>query len=240
VVNALSNHEVALALGAHCHALISERPMQLIEQVMDTFGACHRVGPFVDVIRAHTHIRIWSTACQLFLSDVMYSARRRFEMWQLCWYYPCVGKELMKSDEETPQLTKQQEEILFLLNDGETVASIARKLAPDDPKRQKTLRSKIRRLSQNMVFAEQMHKSASWTELLYLGAAARALGERASKGNILAIKLLFETARHYSPHMNHEHSGEIKISIENKSVPRPKPQEEVYDADVVEVGDDEE
>lgn len=64
--------------------------------------------------------------------------------------------------------------------------------------------------------------------------ATEALTRRAAKGRPDAIKLLYEASGFHNPRVKHEHSGDIKITLE--SVPRPTFQsddDDVVDADVV-------
>lgn len=67
--------------------------------------------------------------------------------------------------------------------------------------------------------------------MLALPQAARALGQKAGRGYENAIKLLFEASGFHNPRIRHEHSGDIKITLD---IPRPTFEGSVTDADVVE------
>lgn len=58
-----------------------------------------------------------------------------------------------------------------------------------------------------------------------------ALARRGKRGRVDAIKLAMEATGFHNPRIQHEHSGEVKITL---NVPRPSPVEDVTDADVVE------
>jgi len=68
--------------------------------------------------------------------------------------------------------------------------------------------------------------------MLAMPMAARALGRKAGRGYENAIKLLFEASGFHNPRVRHEHSGDIKITLD---IPRPNFEAEtVPDAEVVE------
>ncbi len=65
--------------------------------------------------------------------------------------------------------------------------------------------------------------------------AIPAVGRRARKGNVPAAKLLLEMAGYHNSKVDHNHSGEVKISINNVArPPREKDVVDIPDADVVE------
>lgn len=82
-----------------------------------------------------------------------------------------------------------------------------------------------------------MNESAMGELLSGLEGAAEALVRRAHRGRPDAIKLLFEATGFHNPRIKHEHSGDIKLTLD---LPRPgvaSPPglpEPVVDADVVE------
>jgi hypothetical protein len=66
--------------------------------------------------------------------------------------------------------------------------------------------------------------------LMDLGPVATAVGARAKRGRIDAAKLLMESTGFHNPRVKHEHSGDIKLTL---NIPRPSFDGEVADADVV-------
>jgi hypothetical protein len=120
---------------------------------------------------------------------------------------------------------------------GKTPPEIARALAPNDPKRRKTLRSRIWALAyRERDFAARVQERVFGKMLFGLGPATDGLVARASRGRPDAIKLLYEASGFHNPRVKHEHSGDIKIKLE---MPRPEGKtveaevEEIQDAEVV-------
>jgi hypothetical protein len=72
--------------------------------------------------------------------------------------------------------------------------------------------------------------------ILGLGAAIKALNRKAAAGRVDGIKLVFESSGFYNPRVQHEHGGDIKITIRN--APRPERTDEEYIGDAVEIKDE--
>lgn len=131
------------------------------------------------------------------------------------------------------------QELLELLAEhiaeGKRPAELARKLAPNNPNRQKKLRKKIREIVwYDPRLAEQLALHAKGEAIMALPAGIAAMGRRAKAGRTDAVKLLAEMTGFHNPRVQHEHSGEIEVKI---TMPRPKaldPDQEVTDAEVVE------
>jgi hypothetical protein len=62
---------------------------------------------------------------------------------------------------------------------------------------------------------------------------AGALVRRASKGNVPAAKLAMEASGFHNPRVKHEHTGDIKVTIDNAPRP-PVVEDDVVDGTVVE------
>lgn len=104
-----------------------------------------------------------------------------------------------------------------------------------DPAKRQKWRMRMRRWALEDDFQKMYMNYMKAEQLLWSGAILRALHRRASRGNIPAIKLAMEASGLHNPRVQHEHSGEIVISL--KGLPRPVPtpdDDQVVDADVVE------
>lgn len=137
------------------------------------------------------------------------------------------------------ELTKFEDEVAWALIDGFTVGQIAKKMAPNDEKRAKQIRSRIRRLMYDGVFENEYGQRSLVEAKLSVGPAVHAIGRKAAAGRVDAAKLVFEASGFYNPRVTHDHGGEIKITIRN--APRPERTEEEYgdnvaitDAEVIE------
>lgn len=124
-----------------------------------------------------------------------------------------------------------------LVYGGLAPKDIARKLAPEDPKRRKLIRAQARRLIRSDTdFQQRVAMRAQEEMLVGLGPTIRGLLRRSSRGRTDAAKLILEASGFHNPRVKHEHSGDIKVSID---MPRPKAVEsesgeDIPDADVVE------
>jgi hypothetical protein len=114
--------------------------------------------------------------------------------------------------------------------------TLVAKLAKGDPAKAKRWRMRLTRYTQDEDFQRMYGSALKAIQMLDLGPAVRALGRRAAKGNLPAIKLALEASGFYNPRMEHHHSG--KIEIELKGVNRPSltvdESEAITDATVVE------
>lgn len=122
-----------------------------------------------------------------------------------------------------------------LVGKGRSPSEIAKAVFPDDPVKQKSMRSKVRRLVRTDQHFQQMVAQVAQGELVQgLGPATAALRRRAGRGNPTSIRLLLEATGFYNPRVKHEHSGDIKITLD---LPRPPAvdgkAEEIQDAEVV-------
>lgn len=116
---------------------------------------------------------------------------------------------------------------------GEKPADIAKRMAPNDKKRAKAIRQKVRyMLHHDERLAEAIVAKAKVSMLMGLPGSAAAVRKRAEHGNIPAAKLLWEASGLHNPRVKHEHSGDIKITLD---MPRPNFADEghITDAEVV-------
>jgi hypothetical protein len=145
-----------------------------------------------------------------------------------------VGPQTPKN--QSSSLQPFELELANLVAMGWDHRRIAKELEPDDKKRQKALRQKVRVLIEsNPMFAAEVAKKSVAKMMVGLGPATDALVRRASKGRPDAIKLLYEASGFHNPRVKHEHSGDININL--NAMPRPKrveTEDGVVDAEVVE------
>jgi len=130
------------------------------------------------------------------------------------------------------ELTHAQEVILRAIADGQTPSSVARKLAKGDARKAQVWRQRIRRwMLQQAEFRDGVAMNGKAEAMLWTGPAIQALGRRAMRGRVDAIRLLFEVSGFHNPKVDHrhEHSGQIDIRLTMGGRPEP-----VVDADVVE------
>lgn len=120
---------------------------------------------------------------------------------------------------------------------GLTAIEIARKLAPKDRKKARSLRRRIVKMAANdLRFQANLIERAQGRLMLGLIPTVDAVSRRAGRGNPAQARLLLEATGFHNPKVKHEHSGDIKVHV---SMPRPErieqaPDGSVVDADVVE------
>lgn len=117
---------------------------------------------------------------------------------------------------------------------------IARILCPGTGAKEKKERKALRKRLWKMVRQDPRIQHAIGERiqghmLIGLGPAAEALMRRAAKGRPDAIKLLFEATGFHNPRVKHEHTGDIKVTLD---MPRParlpsSGEDEIVDAEVV-------
>lgn len=102
---------------------------------------------------------------------------------------------------------------------GLTVGEIAKKLAPDDPKKRKAYRGKIRRmLATDPLLAQCIVTRAQSNLLMAVPGTTTAVAKRAQRGRMDAARTVLEATGVHNPRVKHEHSGDIKITLD---MPRP-------------------
>lgn len=109
---------------------------------------------------------------------------------------------------------------------------IARRLQPHDRvARRKAYYRLVNAVVYDSRVAERLRTEVMMEMMVGLGPATRALVARSASRNVQAIKLLYEATGVHNTKVKHEHSGEIRIKFD---VPRPKFDDDIVDADVVE------
>lgn len=112
---------------------------------------------------------------------------------------------------------------------------IAKKLAPHDFRKQRSIRHQVYRVLQDD--PQYQTDQAVFAHAVMVGGletAAEALVRRAGRGRPDAIKLLFEASGFHNPRVKHEHSGEVAVKVTFTRPALPHLEEHVPDADVIE------
>lgn len=156
-----------------------------------------------------------------------------------------MGKALAKAVApaltDAPTFTKIEDDLLWTMAEGRSPMQVAKQLRPDDKAGQATLRRRIYNMYKQPRMQDELAARLKLMSIMGLGPAVKALNRKAAAGRVDAIKVLFEASGFYNPRIQHDHSGEIEITIKN--APRPERVAENYlgdrqletiiDADVV-------
>ena len=141
--------------------------------------------------------------------------------------------ELARAPQGTQiELSTAQIKVLDAMADGKTVRQIAERIGGSDMAERKRWRTRIRHwMSDDPAFRAALGLAAKTQHMEDLLPATIALGRRASRGRVDAIRLLYESSGFHNPKVqhNHEHSGSIDIRLTMGGRPEP-----VVDATVVE------
>lgn len=139
---------------------------------------------------------------------------------------------------KSSELTKFEEKALELFAKGHRPPDIAYAKYPDDRIKRQKLRRKLWRLIQRDARIQSALAERAKAELvLGVAPASERLAKRSRRlGKPQEVKLLFEASGFHNSRVQHEHTGDIKISLD---MPRPErlsvdpEDEEVIDAEVV-------
>lgn len=134
-------------------------------------------------------------------------------------------------ERNSPEVLKAKEIVAFNLAWEHDRHKVVEMLSKGDPKAAKRWRRRLVIWAQDDDFQQMYGASLKAIQMLDLGPAIRALGRRAARGNIPAIKLALEAAGFYSPRMEHKHSGKVEISF--TGVMRAPLTEDVSKADAI-------
>lgn len=144
-----------------------------------------------------------------------------------------MASPLPATQESTPPLARVIEQ---LARKGYGAAEVAKKLAPNNPRKQKNIRRQFRRIiGERPSIAYEQSLITKGVFLEEMEQAAEAVARRAKRGRVDAAKLMLEVTGLHNPRVKHEHSGDININL--KGLTRPpavETEDSVVDADVVE------
>lgn len=99
-------------------------------------------------------------------------------------------------------------------------AVAAKKIAKGNRMRKNRIERKLHiALAYDPALQQMIAAQAKGIMMTSLTPATVALGQRAARGRPDATKLLYEASGFHNPRVQHDHSGEIKVSL---NLPRPK------------------
>lgn len=147
----------------------------------------------------------------------------------------------LPAKQSSSQLTRHKEAAASLLARGYRPAEIAKLKYPGDSdeekKKRKLLRAKLWRYVRSDTKVQQRIAEIARGELIMgVAPASKRLSRRAARlGKSPDVKLLYSASGFHSDRVQHEHSGDIKVTLD---IPRPvrvpNTDEDVIDAEVVE------
>lgn len=141
-------------------------------------------------------------------------------------------------NKSSSELSTAELAVVELLAKGKGPAEIAKIMYPEDKRKRKAMRARLWRMVRSDArIAQAVSERAHGEMLVDLVPATKALGRRAKKGRPDAIKLLMEASGFHNPRVKHEHSGDIKVTIDMPRPTRVETEDDVVDADVVEEAD---
>jgi hypothetical protein len=109
--------------------------------------------------------------------------------------------------------------------------TIARRIHPHDGAKRRRLYKKLRWIAlRDARVANQVREDVHLGMMVDLVPAVAAVGQRAKRGRVDAMRYISEASGFHSNKVQHEHSGEISIKLD---LPRPKYEQEIVEADVV-------
>jgi hypothetical protein len=147
-----------------------------------------------------------------------------------------MGKSLIPQQSSEVVFTELEDKLLWTLAEGATPGQIARTIYPKNTRKQLALRIRLYRMFSDIRLQNELAARLKLISILGLGAAIKALNRKAAAGRVDGIKLVFESSGFYNPRVQHEHGGDIKITIRN--APRPERTDEEYIGDAVEIKDE--
>lgn len=146
-----------------------------------------------------------------------------------------------RKQQSSPEPSKFQEKVAELVARGYQPAEIARLRFPgntdEDKRRRHLLRKKLwRAVRSDAIVHQRVAEIAKAHLVMGVAPASQRLAKRSKRlGKSQDVKLLYEASGFHNSRVQHEHSGDIKITLD---IPRPTrlsiEDDEVVDAEVVE------
>lgn len=135
-----------------------------------------------------------------------------------------------------PKFTdKQVRKLAELAARGWTIGRIARHISDGSPKKMKKARRLMREIRRDPRFEEFILQEAHHDAVAALPRAVAGAARAASRGRMDAVKWIGEATGFHNPRVDHNHSGDIQITM---NIPRPVRDEEapveIEEAEVVE------
>lgn len=127
-----------------------------------------------------------------------------------------------------------EDALLWHIAEGLGPEFIARRMA-DDKRKQSAIRRKIYRFLARTDIQEEIAARTTAIKWGQMGAINKAILRKARAGRVDAIKLVYEATGYYNPRLvQHEHTGEIQITIKGANRPEHRTEEYIGEAEVVE------
>jgi hypothetical protein len=127
--------------------------------------------------------------------------------------------DMVEDDIRELEPTKLHYVIVDALERGETLPEIARRFAKGDKVKARKNREKLRRMVRTDPLLQKALVERGGINLLTaVPATTAAVAKRAGKGRMDAARVVMEASGVHNPRVRHEHSGEIKVSLD---LPRP-------------------
>lgn len=138
------------------------------------------------------------------------------------WYTMQVASpstDLIQSSAADLKRQKFHDALIEALDRGMKPPDIAKALAKGDKAKAKRLRQRIwKTIRSDAEFHRRLGERAKGQMVVDMLPAVNAVGKRAARGRMDAAKLLLEATGVHNPRIKHEHTGEIKVSLD---LPRP-------------------
>lgn len=118
---------------------------------------------------------------------------------------------------------------------GHDADGLAEKIYPGNESAQRKFKRRLRKHAVHSEdFQRLMYEKAQAQLVLGLGIASQALVRKAARGYLPAIKLIMEATGFHNPRVRHDHTGEVKVSIDIPRAPELAAEAgPVVDAEVV-------
>lgn len=119
-----------------------------------------------------------------------------------------------------PEPTRLHIAIIDRLEKGQSIQGMAVELAKGDKAKARRYREKLRRmLAKDPILKRAIMERSRDTLVAGLPGAMQAAVKRSHRGRMDAVRFVSESTGFHNPKVKHEHSGEVKITV---NVPRPK------------------
>jgi hypothetical protein len=106
-----------------------------------------------------------------------------------------------------------------LIRKGWTATDIAKRIAPEDPRKQKIIQNQVYRvMADDPEWQAMQQATGAAIAMEAWPGAVSALARRSMRGRTDAIKLQGEVSGFHNPRIQHEHSGDINLKL---VLPRP-------------------
>lgn len=212
-----------------------------VESLRVLHDSCSLLVSVYELTRTSSYMRYYvSTLSRYFLSDRELPAIRGFTWNSKPDKIGGVANLPARQNQSSSPTKddKTREAVADALAKGLSPPEIAKRIAPDDKKRRAYWRKRIwKMVRSDALFHAKLAEYAQGELALGLLPATQRLTKRAARlGKPPEVKLVYEASGFHNSRIQHEHTGDIKVTLD---MPRPKsvtsdPEgEEIIDAEVV-------